>query len=66
VNEVVQGALLTFGLLTPFMLTTLAWARTLSKGQADLKLSVTEKSARQDTTLEDHERRITNLEHPNR
>tara|TARA_R110000851_G_scaffold127587_6_gene259686 strand:- start:2409 stop:2609 length:201 start_codon:yes stop_codon:yes gene_type:complete len=65
-NEILQGALLAFGMLSPFILAAVAWMRSVSSGLADLKLNVASNSARQDATLDDHERRITNLEHPDR
>ena len=65
-SEIVQAELLAFGLLSPFILATIAWMRSVSSNLADLKLDVAANSARQDATLDDHERRITNLEHPNR
>ena len=61
-NEIVQAELLAFGLLSPFILATVTWARTVSKKLDSLNVDVAAHSARQDTTLDDHERRITNLE----
>jgi hypothetical protein len=57
------------GTLTPFLVGAMAWMRGLS-GKHDtlhddlyvLREDVAERSARQDTTLEDHDRRITKLE----
>tara|TARA_R110000744_G_scaffold101145_2_gene195021 strand:- start:742 stop:942 length:201 start_codon:yes stop_codon:yes gene_type:complete len=65
-SEVVQGALMTFGVFSPVMLAAGTWARSLSKEVVDLKITVATRSARQDATLDDHERRITDLEHHNR
>ena len=65
-SEILQGELIAFALTTPFLLSGLGWARNLSKKLDILNVNTAAKSARQDATLEDHERRITDLEHPNR
>ena len=65
-SELVQAELFALGILTPFVLATVAWMRSVSTSLAALKLDVAANSARQDATLDDHERRITNLEHPDR
>jgi hypothetical protein len=65
-SEVLQAELLAFGLITPFILSGVAWARSVSRKLDVLNVDVAGNSARQDATLDDHERRITNLEHPDR
>jgi hypothetical protein len=51
------------GAMTPFVVLALGWMRRTTKMLVDLNLSVVERSSRQDTTLDDHERRITDIEH---
>jgi hypothetical protein len=65
-NEILLVELAAFSAITPFIILAVGWMRRTTKTLADLNLAVAEKSARQDTTLDDHERRITDLEHPHR
>ena len=57
--QVVLGIL---GAATPFILVALAWMRSITSQLTQLHLDVVERSARQDTTLDDHERRLNRLE----
>jgi hypothetical protein len=66
VSEILQGELMAVGLMTPFVLLLAGWARNISAKLDKLIVEVAAKSARQDATLDDHERRIINLEHPDR
>tara|TARA_R110000803_G_scaffold206631_1_gene274032 strand:- start:567 stop:767 length:201 start_codon:yes stop_codon:yes gene_type:complete len=65
-SEILQGELMAVGLLTPFVLLLAGWARNISSKLDKLIVEVAANSARQDSTLLDHERRITDLELANR
>jgi hypothetical protein len=62
-SEILQGELMAVGLMTPFVLLLAGWARNISSKLDKLIVEVAANSARQDATLLDHERRITDLEH---
>jgi|TARA_R110000751_G_scaffold13378_4_gene44920 hypothetical protein len=65
-NEILAIELAVLAALTPLVLAAIGWARRLSKQLADLTIMIVGNSARQDATLADHERRLVDLEHPNR
>ena len=65
-SEILQGELMAVGLMTPFVLLLAGWARNISSKLDKLIVEVAANSARQDSTLLDHERRITDLELANR
>lgn len=62
-NEIILLEIAVLGAITPFIILTLNWMRRTTKQLVDLNISVVERSARQDSTLDDHERRITDIEH---
>ena len=61
-SELMQAQLMAVSLLTPFVLMLAGWARNIRAKLDKLIVEVASKSARQDTTLFDHDRRLSELE----
>lgn len=63
VVEIILVELAVLGAATPFVGMAFSWMRRTTAQIAELNVTVAAASARQDTILADHERRIVDLEH---